>query len=123
VIDRALDDPEAVAAMAQEPLLPLRQSAASSETPRSKLHAEAAAITPAQVAAVHEALRRLAEACDGAAARDGTGFNKVDTRIGKSLAALDSLTAVQAALGRKIARKYARQLPEMLIAAMTGGGS
>lgn len=41
---------------------------------------------------------------------DGMGFNGIDTRIGKELAALPILTPKQAALGEKITRKYHRQL-------------
>lgn len=55
-------------------------------------------------------LRTLSSYCDGANASDGMGFNKFDTRIGKSLAALSNLTDAQAEHAEKLARKYRRQL-------------
>jgi hypothetical protein len=59
---------------------------------------------------IHSALRSLAGFCDGAAARDGQGFDKIDAYIGHRLANTPSLTAKQAALGAKICKKYRRQL-------------
>jgi hypothetical protein len=59
---------------------------------------------------VHDQLRFLAALCDGASARDGCGFNKLDTGIGKSLAARESLSPKQALLGQKIVAKYKKQL-------------
>jgi SWI/SNF-related matrix-associated actin-dependent regulator 1 of chromatin subfamily A len=59
---------------------------------------------------VHMQLRYLAACCDGAQARDGSGFNKLDAPIGKRLASLSGLTPRQALLGQKIVTKYRRQL-------------
>jgi hypothetical protein len=61
-------------------------------------------------ALVHMQLRYLAACCDGAQERDGSGFNKLDSQIGKQLAGLTSLTPRQALLGQKIVTKYKRQL-------------
>jgi hypothetical protein len=61
----------------------------------------------------------LATMCDGARAIDGSGFNKLDSAIGKDLAAMLTLSPKQAALAEKIARKYRRQLPDELVARMT----
>ena len=52
----------------------------------------------------------IAARCDGANAIDGQGFNKIDTAIGKSLASVATLSPKQAALGKRITRKYAKQL-------------
>lgn len=68
--------------------------------------------------AIHRALKILAGMCDGAQELDGVGFNKLDTAIGHSLACAVKLTPKQAILGRKIARKYHRQLGSELVAAM-----
>jgi hypothetical protein len=62
---------------------------------------------------VHMQLRYLAACCDGANMLDGHGFNKLDTYIGKRLAALPSLTPRQALLGQKIVTKYRRQLEKL----------
>jgi len=68
------------------------------------------ALTWEQVQLVHDQLRYLAALCDGATARDGCGFNKLDSGIGKSLAARERLSPKQALLGQKIVAKYKRQL-------------
>lgn len=77
-------------------------------------------LSPAQIQAIHIAMQRLADMCDGAKSQDGTGFDKIDTHIGKSLAECRELTARQAALGKKIVRKYRRQLGEELMVAING---
>ena len=61
-------------------------------------------------ALVHMQLRYLAACCDGANAKDGAGFNKLDAGIGKRLASLASLSPRQALLGQKIVGKYRKQL-------------
>jgi hypothetical protein len=87
--------------------------------PREALAQAAALMTEGQRQAAHEAIRMLATMCDGAQARDGSGFNKLDSAIGKDLAARLTLSPKQAALAEKIARKYRRQLPDELVARMT----
>ncbi|HOM83174.1 MAG TPA: hypothetical protein PLZ94_15465, partial [Armatimonadota bacterium] len=67
------------------------------------------------------ALQRLAEFdYDSAMKRNAVGFNKMDTRIGKELAARSvsrRLTPGEAALGRKLVQRYQGQLPvEMVVA-------
>jgi len=62
---------------------------------------------------VTAALRYLSSLCDGAQAIDGMGFNKLDTNIGKSLAAksfIRPLTDGEVWLGAKVVRKYSKQL-------------
>ena len=112
VIDKALDTPTAM-----KPVTPIEPPATKS-TKRDQLGAEAANFTDEMVAAVHKALQRLAGVCDGAYSLDDMGFNRIDTRIGHSLAACETLTKRQAALGRKIVRKYHRQIGEELIETM-----
>jgi SNF2 family DNA or RNA helicase len=70
-----------------------------------------------QVKAIHQALRMLADVCDGAFAIDGQGFNKFDSTTGKRLANTFMLTPKQALAGQKLVRKYQRQLPVELIKA------
>lgn len=119
VIDRALDrEPE----LADEPVLPIGPTeAATAGTSRRRVDLEAAKLDPAIVPLVHEALRVIAGLCDGARLLDGHGFNKLDARIGQSLAASPSLSLAQAVLGLKLARKYRRQLDATLVAALGVG--
>ena len=63
---------------------------------------------------VLEALRILAERCDGARSLDGNGFNKFDTAFGKDLASRNFLTPGQTEAGIKLVRKYRKQLPERI---------
>jgi len=65
----------------------------------------------AQISAIHTALRMLAGVCDGAHQRDDIGFNGCDTIIGHALAGCHGLTSKQALLGKKILKKYHRQIP------------
>ncbi|RMD64637.1 hypothetical protein D6833_04195, partial [Candidatus Parcubacteria bacterium] len=73
-------------------------------------------MTPERIEAVHRCLQILAGLdADHASVINNVGFNKVDGRIGHSLANSPRLTPRQAALGLKIVRKYHRQLPEELL--------
>jgi SWI/SNF-related matrix-associated actin-dependent regulator of chromatin subfamily A-like protein 1 len=108
IIELALDKE-----VEQVPITPGDQ-AATVRTSRQKIEQEAMMIGAEQVEAIHEGLRCLASMCDGARSIDGTGFNKIDTNIGKSLAKAYSLSAKQAALGKRLLIKYKKQLPESL---------
>jgi hypothetical protein len=110
IIELALDKE-----VAQVPITPGEQ-AATVRTSRQKIEQEAMMIGSEQIEAIHKGLRCLSAMCDGARSIDGSGFNKIDAYIGKSLAAAYSLSAKQAALSRKILLKYKRQLPEELYA-------
>jgi len=88
-----------------------RKSAAR-EAKRAEVIRVARELSPANSQAVHEALRQVAAACDGARERDGWGFNKIDTAVGKALAAQPELSPREAALGQMIVRKYRRQVDE-----------
>ena len=114
VADAALDrekKPE-VAAEAQEfEAVPQIDDAATQTTSRAKLATEAATLSADDVRLIHQSLRALAGVCDFANAIDGAGFNKIDATIGHSLAEAPRLSAKQAALGKKVLRKYKRQLP------------
>jgi SWI/SNF-related matrix-associated actin-dependent regulator 1 of chromatin subfamily A len=72
--------------------------------------AEVESLSELEIVSIHADLRYLANRCDGARARDNSGFNKLDSEIGKRLAALESLSVRQAMLGRRICCKYRRQL-------------
>jgi len=106
VIESALDK-----IMENTPEVPVRERAATHGTSRAKIAEEAQKLTAGEIAEIHMALRFLAgDDADFAHARNEVGFNKIDARIGHSLAELPSLTAKQAALAKKIIRKYKRQL-------------
>jgi len=125
VIAQALDiDPEQKGVVMEdlkEPITPEKETAASQGTSRRKIHEEARTITLKQIQAIGLALQRLAEFDDDSAMkRNAIGFNKMDTRIGKELAARSvsrRLTPGEAALGRKLVQRYQGQLPvEMVVA-------
>ena len=115
VIDLALDA-QVESTIPALPSIPTTKGATSGST-RQQLAAEAGNMTTAQVEAVHTALRILA-GLDGdfAMEQNGIGYNGIDTAIGHDLANRDSLSFRQAALGRKIIRKYHRQLGADLLA-------
>lgn len=107
VADRGLD-----VQVRKEPALPMAQMPATAGATSAELFAEAAKLTPVEIKQIHAALRLVAGMCDGAQARDGSGFSKIDVRIGTSLAGAARLTPKQAALGKRICHKYRRQLGE-----------
>jgi len=108
VLDKALDE-----ISQKDPVLPLDE-AITATISRTELE-KAPEMPEAQRVAVHNILKILSGVCDGAAALDDCGFNKIDTRIGRSLAEYPQLTTKQALLGLAIAKKYHRQLPEELL--------
>jgi hypothetical protein len=55
-------------------------------------------------------LRYLAGVCDGAARRDGHGFNKFDAQFGRGMAGFENLTDRQALFAKKLLVKYRKQL-------------
>lgn len=125
VIDDALD--EVRAKIEAEPLdLGARKDRGGETvgTPRDQIAKDAETITDDQRKAVHAALKMIASRCNGARDWDGAGFSKIDTRLGKDLAEREWLSPKQAALGRRILRKYAKtQLYPALVEAMGLGGA
>ena len=88
---------------------------------KSKPEDEAATnLTLDQIAAAREGLRRLAGMCDGAVKLDGCGFNKHDSKLGKSLARSPEYTSRQALTAIRLVNKYRRQLPDELVVRATG---
>ncbi len=110
VIDAALDDDV-------PPITPLDDGDLETERhprqQRPNREEDEPPLSDDEVARIHNQLRTLAGVCDGAIARDGEGFNAVDAQIGYALARLSSLSQRQAQLGRRILRKYSRQLGEV----------
>lgn len=118
IIDEALD--EIRAKIEAEPLdlgAKKDRSGATIGTPKEQIEKDALSMTEDQRAAVKEALRFLAERCNGARDWDGAGFSKIDAALGRDLASRPFLSPKQAALGRRVVKKYARtQLSEALAA-------
>lgn len=81
----------------------------------------AAVVTQENHDAVLLGLRMIAGVCNGARDLDGCGFSKFDTRIGKEMANLPSLTRNQVAYGARLVNKYRRQLPEEVVHQATNG--
>jgi SWI/SNF-related matrix-associated actin-dependent regulator 1 of chromatin subfamily A len=114
VIDKALDEkPEPIVVTPGNPT-------ATGGHGYDRIGKIANKMTDDQRQAVHVALQRLAMVCDGARELDGHGFNAIDTRLGKSLAANATLTPRQAALGKLIVTKYHGQLGDEMIKAIKG---
>lgn len=61
---------------------------------------------------IHEGLKTLAAACDGARRADGQGFNKLDSELGKRFAGKSSLTSSEALIARSLMSKYRSQIAE-----------
>lgn len=121
VIDKALDSKEEVTVDKADPILPLQEPTES--TSRERIRREAEKMTPKQVLATHAALKYLTTLDeDRARILNDAGFGKIDSHIGHSLASTGSLTARQAALGKRIVLKYHRQLEPGLVAAVKGEG-
>jgi SNF2 family DNA or RNA helicase len=121
-LDAALDNQERLPDVAiVAPPADKAGSEATRTVTQAQVAEEAVKISPEAVVAVHAALRALAGICDGAASLDDMGFNRMDTRIGKSLAMQDQLSRKQAVLGRKIVSKYHRQLPATLMEVIRAG--
>jgi hypothetical protein len=112
IIERALD--KVADAEAELPT--------ASDTRPKALETAAQTMTQEQRDGAQRAIRMLAMVCNGARDWDGQGFSKIDTMIGKSLAAQDRLTPKQCALAAKIALKYRRQLPAELVVAIATAG-
>jgi SWI/SNF-related matrix-associated actin-dependent regulator 1 of chromatin subfamily A len=88
---------------------------AKGDVKRKKAKAAVANVTAEQRTAAHEAMQLLAGRCDGARTEDGAGFNKLDTHLGKRLAASPELTDAQVLAAIRLARKYRRQLSPTMI--------
>lgn len=101
--------------VAREPAIPGEQPATSGK--RAELDGIAAKLDAAKIGEIHQALKRLAEMCNGAINWDGAGFSKIDVGIGHDLAGRAQLSPRQAALGWKIVKKYHRQIGRIELAA------
>jgi ribonuclease HI len=59
---------------------------------------------------IHDGLKTLAAACDGAKKADGQGFNKFDSELGKRFAGKSFLTPSEALVARQVLSKYRTQI-------------
>jgi ribonuclease HI len=59
---------------------------------------------------IHDGLKTLADACDGAKRADGQGFNKFDSELGKRFAGKSFLTPSEALIARSLMSKYRTQI-------------
>lgn len=113
ISDRALDKGlEAGQALTLEELSPSYTPPSTEVITPDRLSLDAQKLNAGQIKAIHQALKMIAGMCDGAQSLDGAGFSKFDARLGRNLAEQERLTPKAAALGRTIAMKYHKQLPE-----------
>lgn len=115
IFDRILDGSKEE--LANEPLIPMPDGVTVT---LKEIEDESAGIGEAQLGAISRAIQILAVECDGARALDGRGFNIVDAMIGKALAGFLHMTQAQAVLGKRLVRKYAKQLPADLVTLCLG---
>ena len=113
IIDSALDKDRPVDDQDIQAVTDHAQAASQNHS-RKKIEKEAVEIPEGAIPLIHAALRDLATNCDDAQAKDGKGFNKIDTAIGKSLANYPALTPKQAVLGKIVIRKYKRQIEDVV---------
>lgn len=59
---------------------------------------------------IHDGLKTLAAACDGAKRADRQGFNKFDSELGHRFAAKSELTATESLVARNMLAKYRGQI-------------
>jgi len=59
---------------------------------------------------IHDGLKNLAAACDGAKRTDGQGFHKFDSELGKRFAGKTFLTQSEALVARSLMSKYRSQI-------------
>lgn len=111
VIDRALDD------KVEQPQLVKTEDKpkATISQPKARPAPNSDNIAEEQVEAIHEGLRSIAGMCDGARKLDGVGFSGSDTDFGHSLAGSPRLSQKQAKYGKKLVRKYRRQLADDIL--------
>ena len=89
---------------------------ATSKMTRTNVEEEAQTIDPGLIPVIHEGLKIVASLDkDLATQKNNLGFSKVDTVIGHSLAESPTLTARQAVIGRRLVRKYRRQIPDEIV--------
>lgn len=67
-------------------------------------------ITPERAEAIRQAMRAMDDSCDGALTRDGEGFNKADTFLGKTMARTGLETEAELLTAWYILSGYPRQL-------------
>jgi SWI/SNF-related matrix-associated actin-dependent regulator 1 of chromatin subfamily A len=82
--------------------------------PEKKMPTAVRAVADSDRAWLLQALGILAGCCDGAVAKDDSGFNRMDAAFGSKLARLPDLTDAQYYAAYKMVRKYRRQLPDEL---------
>jgi SWI/SNF-related matrix-associated actin-dependent regulator 1 of chromatin subfamily A len=116
-----LDVPEVETMGSAAEILAQAGPPSTADLKRAELQKIAETLTPKQIVAIHGGLRMLANVCDGASSYDSSGYNKFDSHMGHVLAEKEKISAMEAALGRRMLTKYRRQLGEELMAEMGVG--
>ena len=96
----------------REPIVMTRDNAATKNLTRKKVAEEAEKLDPEVIPVIHDCLKLLAGMdVDFARSENGMGYNKIDSRIGHDLSERAFLSPKQAVLGKRIIKKYKKQLP------------
>lgn len=113
VTDGSVDANMMQTVLAKQEVADLALDLVTMEDPSGKpmvVRKDAAPPSAAQVEDVLTKLRYLAAVCDGAQTLDGAGFSALDSRFGKQLARLNTLSALQYKAAKGLLVKYQRQL-------------
>jgi len=113
VIEKALNDMTEI----QIPIIPVPFEIKNSDNviiTKKEIEENKEIVSDKERSNVHESLKILSGMCDGAVSLDDIGFNKIDTYIGHSLAGSIQLSDKQVLLGKKIIKKYHKQIPKDL---------
>lgn len=96
----------------------VKQYADASALKRINACKEISQITDDQKHHILNALKQVSGRCDYAESDDNVGFNKPDSKFGKSVARLIKLTDNQAYRAKKILRKYRKQIDSITFKAI-----
>ena len=107
VLDRAIDDVQILPAISINDL-----AVGVKEVEKIFHNKKLKPLSDDTVEALQACARYLAARCDGASEKDGQGYNGLDTRFGKSIAAQLIWTPAVQHAAKKVLRKYAGQLTD-----------
>lgn len=119
IIDAALDA-GTFAVVDSTPVLPMRGSDLSQEEDEKEISREevekmAPVLRTEDISIIHGAVRTVAERCDGAYQLDGSGYNRFDAKLGRTLANSAALTDRQAVVALNMVYKYRKQLQAVVV--------
>ena len=113
VLDKALDDVVVQDEISIEDIALDVEAVEKVFAANTKKKSQPKPFSPEVVEALRECAIRLSDACDGAFEVDGSGYNKVDTGFGHSLAHQEDWSPAQQHAAKVMLKKYAKQLQSL----------